>query len=157
LNWPKVKALLNRVNQDNQSRGGGPDNYLLSQMYPEGSPAHPSWPSDHATIAGACVTVIKAIFDDRAPWRTPTGQVVIVGDELDKLASNIALARDFAGVHFRSDGEHGIRLGEEIAIRYLQDQVRTYREHFRQGHRGFALTKRDGTHIYIRPESIEHL
>jgi hypothetical protein len=157
FNRPPVKALLDRVSQDNQTRNGGEANYLLSQMFPEGSPAHPSWPSAHATIAGACVTVIKAIFDDCAEWFVPdTNDVVIVGHELDKLASNIALARDFAGVHFRRDGEDGIRLGEEIAIRYLQDHARTYREEFRTCD-GFKLTKRNGTRICITPDSIEEL
>lgn len=168
FNRPEVKALLDRVQQDNrdqQAEQGLPDepNYLLSQMFPEGSPAHPAWPSDHATIAGACVTVIKAIFDDCAAWLVPeTGQVVVVGRELDKLASNIALARSFAGVHYRSDGEHGIRLGEEVAIRCLQDHARTYREEFRHCHPppggvggGFTLTKRDGTRVCITPDRID--
>jgi len=44
---------------------GDPDTFLLPQMYPEGSPAHPAYPSGHATVAGACTTVIKAIFDDQ--------------------------------------------------------------------------------------------
>jgi hypothetical protein len=37
--------------------------YLLPQAYPEGCAMHPSYPSGHATIAGACVTVLKAYFD----------------------------------------------------------------------------------------------
>jgi len=157
FNRPEVQALLDRVSQENQARNGGEANYLLSQMFPEGSPGHPAWPSAHATIAGACVTVIKAIFDDCTEWCIPgTNEVVIVGHELDKLASNIALARDFAGVHFRRDGEDGIRLGEEIAIRYLQDHARTYREEFRSCD-GFKLTKRNGTRICITPDSIQEI
>src|SRR4030095_1200137 len=38
--------------------------YLLPQMYPEGSPTHPSYPAGHAVIAGACVTILKAFFDE---------------------------------------------------------------------------------------------
>lgn len=34
--------------------------YLLPQAFPEGSPTHPSYPAGHATIAGACATVLKA-------------------------------------------------------------------------------------------------
>jgi membrane-associated phospholipid phosphatase len=33
--------------------------FLLPQVYPEASPLHPSYPSGHATIAGACVTILK--------------------------------------------------------------------------------------------------
>ncbi|MGA9773532.1 MAG: vanadium-dependent haloperoxidase [Blastocatellia bacterium] len=142
LNNPTVGKLLNRIRQENEGRGG-PDasTYLLSQVFPEASPAHPSWPSGHATVAGACVTVIKAIFDDQLPllqqidgsppFTDEDGVPLTVGGELDKLASNIALGRNFGGVHYRSDGEHGILLGESLALRFLQDHLRTYRERFR--------------------------
>jgi hypothetical protein len=149
--------------------GSSPDGppYLLSQVFPEASPAHPAWTSGHATVAGACVTVIKAIFDDTQPLRQQVdgnppppftdehGRPLTVGGELDKLASNIALGRNFGGVHFRSDGEHGILLGEKVAIRFLQDHLRTYREKFRShadpdGKRPFfELTKRNGQRIHI--------
>lgn len=68
LNNPAVRRLLERVKEMNAGRGGtNAATYLLSQVFPEASPGHPAWPSGHATVAGACVTVIKAIFDDRAP------------------------------------------------------------------------------------------
>src|SRR5439155_22662329 len=38
--------------------------YLLPQAYPEGSPLHPSYGSGHGTVAGACVTILKAWFDE---------------------------------------------------------------------------------------------
>src|SRR4051812_7614099 len=38
--------------------------YLLPQAYPEGCPLHPSYPAGHATIAGACVTILKAFFNE---------------------------------------------------------------------------------------------
>ena len=145
--------------------------YLLSQMYPEGSPAHPAYPSGHATVAGACTTVIKAIFKDTEKLIThldpakpnpadPTLLVVLsgegesemtVGSELDKLASNVALARNFGGVHFRADGEQGILLGEAVAICYLQTRASQY---FEQGFTGFELTKRDGTRIRITKDAV---
>jgi hypothetical protein len=173
-----VNRLLERVRQWNQSRNGGEANYLLPQMYPEGSPAHPAWTSGHATVAGACVTVIKAIFDDthaiidpfqpppppgQPPpvYHAPNGDILTVGGELDKLASNVSLGRDFGGVHYRTDGEHGILLGEEVAIRYLQDHIREYREHLRKcrdlagrEHEGLTLTKRNGQRICITPDAI---
>ena len=57
-----------------------------------------------------------------------------------KLASNIALARDAAGVHFRSDSVEGLKLGEAVAIGLLADYSRTYSERFD----GFVLTRFDG-------------
>lgn len=169
-----VHRLLERVRKINYHRSHGDlahDTYLLSQMFPEGSPTHPSWPSGHATIAGACATVLKAIFDDTQkiidpasppldPQNyTPGGATLTVGGELDKLASNIAFGRNFAGVHFRSDGEHGILIGEEVAIHYLQDHLREYREEFRQqcGPRNFVLTKRNGVRICITPDDVQKI
>src|SRR6266568_1267932 len=37
--------------------------YFLPIAFPEGSPTHPSYGSGHATVAGACVTVLKAFFN----------------------------------------------------------------------------------------------
>ena len=44
-----------------------------------------------------------------------------IGDELNKLAANIALSRDAAGVHYRSDSLNGLRLGEAVAISLMWD------------------------------------
>jgi membrane-associated phospholipid phosphatase len=106
---------------------------LLPMAYPEGSPAHPSYPAGHAAIAGACVTVLKAFFNENALIPSPmepdstgstlqaySGQLTI-GGELNKLGSNITLGRDWAGVHYRSDGTEGMLLGEKVGISLLKD------------------------------------
>jgi len=73
-----------------------------------------------------------------------SGPPLTVGGELNKLAANIALGRDAAGVHYRSD-MLGILLGEKTAIGILQDYRNTYNEDFI----GFSFTKFDGTTITI--------
>jgi membrane-associated phospholipid phosphatase len=118
---------------------------LLPQVFPEGAPTHPSYGSGHATVAGACATILKAWFDESfvlpgpvlvpadangtslVPLPGPPVQLT-VGGELNKLAANIANARNAAGVHWRSDFTEAVRLGEEIAIRLLQEQRPTYNE-----------------------------
>ena len=40
-----------------------PHNLLLPMAFPEGSPMHPSYAAGHATVAGACVTILKAFFE----------------------------------------------------------------------------------------------
>jgi hypothetical protein len=62
-----------------------------------------------------------------------------------KLCSNIALARNFAGVHWRSDCEAGLRLGEAMALSILADQRHTYGEAFT----GFSITRFDGITITV--------
>jgi membrane-associated phospholipid phosphatase len=131
--------------------------YFLPLAYPEGSPLHPSYPSGHATLSGACATMLKALFDDSFVLPSPkvasadglsldnytgldAGQLT-VGGELNKLASNIATARNIAGIHWRTDGNEGIRLGEAVAISLLRELKETYAEDFD----GFRFTKFDGT------------
>ena len=132
--------------------------YLLPMAYPEGCPTHPAYPAGHACIAGAGITVLKAFFNEAFIIPDPVeaktdgltlkpykGTPLTIGGELNKLASNIALGRDTAGVHWRSDGIEGLKLGESIAIEILKDYRKTYNEIFC----GFSLTKFDGTSITI--------
>jgi hypothetical protein len=132
--------------------------YLLPITYPEGSPTHPSYPAAHAAIAGACVTVLKAFFNAEYEFPGPvqasrdglsldawSGPRLKLGNELDKLASNISFGRDAAGVHYRSDSAQGLRLGEDHAIGLLCDCSRTYRERFD----GFVFTRFSGKQICI--------
>jgi hypothetical protein len=44
-----------------------------------------------------------------------------IAGEINKLASNISIGRDWAGVHQREDGITGMFLGEAIAIDYMED------------------------------------
>ena len=68
-----------------------------------------------------------------------------VNAEIDKLASNVAMARNWAGIPCRSDALTGLRLGEEVAISVLQDLVRWCTEDFD----GFAFTRFEGTPVKI--------
>lgn len=131
---------------------------LLPMAYAEGSPTHPSYPAGHATIAGACVTVLKAFFKESFVFPSPvvarddgsaldpfSAQSLTVGGELDKLAANISIGRNIAGVHYWSDGIEGMRLGEQVGLAYLADIRTTYPETFA----GFSLTRFDGQTITI--------
>ncbi len=84
--------------------------------------------------------------DDRGLSLSPYNDgSLTLGGELDKLASNIALGRDAAGVHWRSDGIEGLKLGETVAIRLLENFRHCYNEKFD----GFTLTKFDRSKITI--------
>src|SRR5919197_5407831 len=56
-------AVLPKIFQHNAT-SSPPGSYLLPQAFPEGSPTHPSYGAGHATVAGACVTILKAWFDE---------------------------------------------------------------------------------------------
>lgn len=118
--------------------------YLLPMAFPEGSPMHPSYGAGHATVAGACVTILKAFFDHEATlpfcFQPSADGPQLVSDscperltvegELNKLCSNISIGRNWAGVHYFSDYIESIRLGERIAIGILEEQKLTYGENF---------------------------
>ncbi len=136
--------------------------YLHAQSFPEGSPTHPSYTAGHATVAGACVTILKAVFDESFVIQHPvqvssdglslvpyTGATLTVGGELNKLASNIATGRNIAGVHWRSDSLQSMLLGEQIAISILRDQRGLYNENREGFFRGYTFTKFDGTRITV--------
>jgi hypothetical protein len=132
--------------------------YFLSQAFPEGSPTHPAYPTGHGAVAGACITVLKFFFDgsfnipqplmplndgtDTAAYTPPSGEPrLTVNGELHKLASNISFGHGIlAGIHWRSDTDTSIRLGEAVALSYLRDRARTYNEQF-----SITLAKLDGT------------
>ena len=132
--------------------------YLLPMAFPEGSPLHPSYGAGHATVAGACVTILKAWFDESFVIPDPvvastdglsllpySGALLTVGGELNKLASNVATGRNLAGVHWRSDARESLLLGEAVAISVLKDQRLLCNEHFD----GFTLTKFDGSTVTV--------
>lgn len=195
LGGSNIISLIEALNQaQNQER---PANYptpqtglaniddlpLLPMAFPEGSPMHPSYGAGHATVAGACVTILKAFFDEDACLardQTSGGVKAVtasditagnfspvafvpnddgsslndngtafgflrLGDELNKLAANISIGRNMAGVHFYSDYIDSLRMGEEIAIGILQEQSIMYsKDPF-----NVSLTTFDGHRVVI--------
>ena len=139
--------------------------WLLPMAFPEGCPVHPAYGAGHATVAGACVTVLKAMFREEArlvgdlgiqpmipnsagtalvPYTGADAGQMTIGGELNKLAGNVGLGRDFAGVHWRSDYTESVKLGEQIALYFLQDHFRTYNEDV-----SCTVTRFDGTRVTI--------
>jgi hypothetical protein len=164
--YPVHAEILNSLSSAARLGGYLPaGNALLPMAFPEGSPTHPAYGAGHATVAGACVTILKAWFKESTKLvdigLSPVEPIVdgsnlvayagadagdlTVGGELNKLASNVALGRNTAGVHWRSDGTESMKLGEQLAIGILQDQKACYNETFG----GFSLTKFDGTQVIV--------
>ncbi|MEM6470559.1 MAG: vanadium-dependent haloperoxidase [Planctomycetota bacterium] len=127
------------------------NNLLLPMAFPEGSPMHPAYGAGHATVAGGCVTMLKAFFemytesdsgiertlgaayvpteDGKELTKAPkTKKPLTIQGELDKLAANISIGRNMAGVHYYSDYYDSIRMGERVAVGILLEQAPTYGE-----------------------------
>jgi hypothetical protein len=135
--------------------------YLLSQAFPEGSPTHPAYPTGHGTVAGACITVLKFFLDCDQPFSSLSAPVLepavdglslapyigtdksrmTIDGELHKLAHNISFGHGIhAGIHWRSDTDASILLGEEVALKFLQNQAYGYNEKI-----SITLNKLDGS------------
>ncbi|MEM9935552.1 MAG: vanadium-dependent haloperoxidase, partial [Bacteroidota bacterium] len=175
--WPERDSLINMHGSLNSAgifdllRNENDGNLLLPMAFCEGSPMHPSYGAGHATVAGACVTILKAFFnhelylnlskdgstmtlsdqpgeyafvpeDQGNSLLTVESAPLTVEGELNKLAANISIGRNWAGVHYYSDYVESLILGEEIAICLLKEQAITYNPL-----EGFFMTvpKFDGT------------
>jgi len=143
--------------------------FLLPQAYSEGAPTHPAYGAGHAAISGACTTLLKAWFDESAPIEnavipnpegtgliaypgTDAGQMT-VGGELNKLAGNISLFRNAAGVHWRSDHTESLLLGERVAIEMLREMSLTFNE----DDAFFQFTRFDGITVRIANGRVERV
>ena len=175
------------IRNHNQSLAGEAT-ALLPMAFAEGSPMHPAYGAGHATVAGACVTILKAFFNTSALFvkindvagfhskqhivqrlecrdsveagsyqatdfgkrlefercgsfqliegnatfkpdshaNQPCCPLTLEG-ELNKLAANISIGRNMAGVNYFSDYYDSLRLGEEIAIGILEEQALCYK------------------------------
>ncbi len=158
-NYPIDSSVLNSQAAATVFNRNG--NYFIPLSYPEGCPLHPSYPSGHATAAGAAATVLKWFFNESLVIPNPltttdagtgttaytgsdAGQITI-GAEINKLASNVGFGRVFSGIHWREDIEQGMLLGEAVAINLLRDQAHLYNENYT----GFTFTMFNGNKITV--------
>lgn len=136
--------------------------FLMPMAFPEGSPTHPAYGAGHATVAGACVTALKAWFDEDAAFPKPVrassdgtaldpfnGPPLRIGDELNKVAANIAIGRNMAGVHWRTDYIESAKLGERVTMVILKNQSVNYNEEFT-----LTFTRFNGQRARIKPGKV---
>ena len=127
--------------------------YTLPLCYREGSPLHCAYPAGHSVISSACCTVVKIFFDGEKKWSTLPGVIsgalasvpgvvqadatganlvaytdidvanMTVGTEINKLAANVGIGRNEAGVHYNSDSLGCFELGEKIGIAFVEDYL----------------------------------
>lgn len=155
---PILEEILTLVREHNAALNGPAlkNSWLLPMAFPEGSPMHPAYGAGHATVAGACVTLLKAFFAMRNKDGTPvyvvepggealvpaSGEVpedlsinllavdipqgLTLEGELNKLMWNISNGRNIAGVHYYTDYIESALLGEAVTIGILREQMLAY-------------------------------
>lgn len=95
---------------------------LLSQVYPNGCPLDPSYPSMHSMLAWANHAITCIYWNQDAGLLTGDS----VQDESEKLTDNIGLWRLDAGVNYRSDHYLCADIGTEIAERLVEQRVQRF-------------------------------
>ena len=76
--------------------------------------------------------------------------------EINKLASNVAIGRNWSGVHYRSDGVQGMKLGEQVAISYMEDILASSVENNLNGcPPKITFKKFDDTYCTIYPKTCK--
>ncbi|OJH39805.1 hypothetical protein BON30_19765 [Cystobacter ferrugineus] len=158
----RIQAYNELVNK-RRGLNNGQGSFLLPVMMPIGSPTDPAHPGGHGYTAGSRSALLKAWFKEDfvipnpvKPNRDGTalepyvpgvdGPPLTVAGELNKLAHNTAIGRDAYGIHYRADDLAGFRLGEDVAIRLIQEERPTYVESV---FRGFVFTRLDGTPVEL--------
>jgi hypothetical protein len=86
-----------------------------------------------------------ALSDQRLALLPYAGPPLAIGAELDKLAWNIGMGRNFAGIHWRSDVAAGLEMGETVALAVVREMKLTGNELFS----GFSLRRLDGARVTI--------
>ena len=85
-------------------------------FFPTGTPAHPEYPSGHSTVSGSAAFVLAAEFGNDTPF-TVTSEVrtgTRAFPSFSAAVAEIADARVFGGIHFRTSCVRGNTLGQAV-------------------------------------------
>jgi membrane-associated phospholipid phosphatase len=82
-----------------------------------GTPAHPEYPSGHSTVSGAAAAVLASMFGDDTPVTVTSGTRPGTRSfpSFSAVTAEIADARVFGGIHFRTSCVRGNALGQAVA------------------------------------------
>ena len=86
-------------------------------FFPPGTPAFPEYPSAHASISGSAAFILASIFGDNTSF-TVTSESrpgTRSFSSFSSAVSEIANARVFGGIHFRTSCDLGNTLGRNVA------------------------------------------
>jgi hypothetical protein len=94
-----------------------PDWVSWLDFFPSGTPAHPEYPSGHASVSGSAAFVLSAEFGENTAFSV-TSDVrpgTRTFTSFSEAVAEIANVRVFAGIHFRVSCVRGSTLGSTVA------------------------------------------
>jgi membrane-associated phospholipid phosphatase len=110
--WRPISAV-----RDSASTDSDPTWTPWLDFFPSGTPAHPEYPSGHSTVSGAAAYILAARFGDSTAV-TVTSEIrsgTRNFPSFSAVVAEIADARVFGGIHFRTSCLRGNLLGQAVA------------------------------------------
>ena len=115
--WRPITAIQAGDSDGNPATDPDPTWTPWLDFFPAGTPAHPEYPSGHSTVSGAAAFVLAAAFGDATPF-TVTSEVrpgTRGFPSFSAATAEIADARVFGGIHYRTSCVRGNLLGQAVA------------------------------------------
>jgi membrane-associated phospholipid phosphatase len=129
--WRPITAIRAGDTDGNASTDPDPAWTPWLDSFPTGTPPHPEYPSGHSTLSGAAASVLAAAFGDDTSF-------TVISDvrpgtrafsSFSAAVAEIADARVFGGIHFRTSCVRANMLGQAVAnyvsthaMRALEDE-----------------------------------
>ncbi len=115
--WRPITAIRGGDTDNNPATDPDPAWTPWLDFFPSGTPAHPEYPSGHSTISGSAASILAAAFGDDTSF-TVTSDVrpgTRAFASFSAAVAEIADARVFGGIHFRTSCVRGNMLGQAVA------------------------------------------
>jgi hypothetical protein len=115
--WRPITAIRAGDTDNNASTDPDPAWTPWLDFFPTGTPNHPEYPSGHSSLSGAAAFVLTAAFGDDTSF-TVTSDVrpgTRAFSSFSATVAEIADARVFGGIHFRTSCVRGNILGQAVA------------------------------------------
>jgi hypothetical protein len=125
--WRPITAI--RLGDTDGNAGTDPDPNWVPWLdfFTTGTPAHPEYPSGHSTVSGAASHILATAFGDNTPFSVTSD--VWTGtrnfSNFSAAVAEIADARVFGGIHFRTSCVRGNALGQAVAAYTSSHAMRT--------------------------------
>ena len=128
--WRPITAI--RLGDTDGNASTDPDSGWTPWLdsLPPGTPAHPEYPSGHSTVSGSAAYILTAIFGNNTAISV-TSEIrpgTRSFPSFSAVVSEIADARVFGGIHFRTSCVRGNTLGRSVAAYILQHTMRRLEE-----------------------------
>jgi hypothetical protein len=114
--WRPITAIQNAGIDGNPNKIGDPSWASLIN-----APAHPSYVSAHAAVAGAASAILEAQLGVGDPFCLTAAATSSCWDTFADAAQDAADSRLWGGIHWRFDNEAGLDLGRTVALNTIGD------------------------------------